>query len=132
MFRFHKKYFLLTLLLFLIEVLIALYVNDSFVRPYLGDFLVVILLYCFVMSFLALPVLVAAIGVLAFAFCIETAQYFQLVNLLRLQDNNIARTVIGQSFEWVDMLAYTLGILAVLLAENYLRKSREMNFVQKS
>ena len=34
--------------LLIIEVLIALYVRDGFVRPYLGDVLVVILLHCLV------------------------------------------------------------------------------------
>ena len=48
---FNKTYFLLALLLLLAEVLIALYLHDALIRPYGGDFLVVILLYCFVKSF---------------------------------------------------------------------------------
>lgn len=33
-------------LLLLLEALIAVFVHDRFVRPYLGDVLVVVLLYC--------------------------------------------------------------------------------------
>ena len=29
----------------------------------------------------------------------------------------IANTVMGHSFEWIDMLVYTLGILMVILVE---------------
>jgi DNA integrity scanning protein DisA with diadenylate cyclase activity len=117
MFTFNKKYFLLTILLFLIEVLIALYVHDRFVRPYIGDVLVVILLYCFVKTFISGRTLPVAIGVLVFSYFIEMMQYFKLVNLLGLQHSKLANIVIGNSFSWADILAYTAGIAIVLLAE---------------
>ena len=117
MLRFQKKYFLLTVLLFLIEVAIALFLNDRFVRPYVGDFLVVILLYCFFKSFLNTSVVKTAFAVLLIAYAIEAAQYFHLVNHLGLQHNRVMRTVIGSSAEWSDVLAYNLGITTVLLIE---------------
>jgi hypothetical protein len=113
-----KKYFLLAIILFIIEVLIALFVRDSFVRPYVGDYLVVILIYCAVRTILHAPVWKVALGVLLFSFLIETLQYFHIVNRLGLEHNTLARTVIGYGFEWADMLAYTLGILTVLALEN--------------
>ena len=39
--------FILFMIFLVIEVLIALYVHDDFVRPYLGDVLVVVVLYFF-------------------------------------------------------------------------------------
>jgi len=119
MFRFQKNYFLLTLLLFLIEVLIAAYVHDAIIRPYVGDFLVVILLYCFVKSFWNGPTLVVAISVLLFSYTIEILQYFHWVNLLGLQHSRIATIVLGSSFEWIDLIAYTAGIATVLLIEKF-------------
>lgn len=119
MFRFHKTYFLLFLLLFCIEVLIALYVHDAFVRPYIGDVLVVVLLYCFVRSFLRLHLNLTLFLVLGFAFAVETAQYFSVVRLLGLQDDPLALTVIGNSFDWQDLLAYVVGGLAIFVAERY-------------
>lgn len=117
MFRFHKTYFVLTLLLLLTEILIALYVNDNFVRPYVGDFLVVILLYCFARSILNWSVIFTCLTVLIFSFFVEIAQYFQLVKHLQLENHKLARTIIGSSFEWIDLLAYTLGIVFVLVVE---------------
>ena len=35
------RYFVIFLLLLIIEVLIALYVHDDFIRPYIGDVLVI-------------------------------------------------------------------------------------------
>ncbi|RYZ15844.1 MAG: DUF2809 domain-containing protein [Chitinophagaceae bacterium] len=117
MLTFRPRYFLLALLLFLMEVLIALYVNDWLIRPYGGDYLVVILLYCALRAFVNVTPWKGALAVLLFAYAIETAQYFELVRHLGLSHNRLARTVIGTGFEWKDLVAYTLGIGTVLLLE---------------
>lgn len=115
--KFSPFYFISALLLFVTEVLIALFVHDQFIRPYIGDFLVVILIYCFVKSFLNTPVVPTAVGVLLFAYTVELLQYFRIVEVLGLQHSRAARIIIGSSFEWQDLLAYTLGILVVVLVE---------------
>lgn len=120
MLKFNKNYFFLTLLLFVVEVCIALFVHDNFIRPYIGDVLVVILIYCFVKSFLKVSVTKAAIFVLLFAFSIETLQYLTIVEKLGLGNNKLAKTVIGTSFSWEDILAYIAGIMTVIVFERFL------------
>lgn len=120
MLKFSKTYFGLTILLFVVEVLIALFLHDNFVRPYVGDVLVVMLIYCFVKSFLDVPEFVLAIGVLLFAFAIEFLQYIKIVNVLGLEKSELMRTVLGTSFAWLDMLAYVVGMGIVLMAEKYI------------
>ena len=117
MFGFHKKYFLATLLLFAVEVCIALFVRDRFIRPYLGDVLAVMLLYYFVKTFLNLSPMIAIVGVLLFAFTLEMLQFLNLVELLGLQENRIAVTVLGSQFDWQDLLAYVVGAVTILLLE---------------
>ena len=124
MLRFHRIYFGLTAILFLVEVAIALFVHDRIVRPYVGDLLVVVLIYCFVRSFLAITVWRAAIGVLLFAYTIEILQHFNLVELLGLQNYRLANIVIGNSFAWVDLVAYTVGIAIVVWVER-MRKGKQ-------
>ena len=114
---FNRKYFLAALLLFFGLLFIAVFVRDSFVRPYGGDFLVVIFLYCLLQSFFRIPVKNAIFGVLLFSFLIEGLQYVELINYLGLQDNGIASAVLGSHFEWLDILLYSLGGLAILLVE---------------
>lgn len=114
---FNLKYFTLAIVFFAVEVVIALYVHDHFVRPYLGDFLVVILMYCFLKSFFELRVLQAAIFVLLFSFGIETLQYLNVIEKLGLERSAIAKTILGHSFSWIDILAYTAGIVTVIGAE---------------
>lgn len=119
MLTFNKNYFALTILIFFTEVLIALFVHDDFIRPYLGDVLVVILIYCFLKTFLKLPVLTASLAVLLFAFTIEFFQFLNLVEKLHLESSKVARTVIGTSFSWIDLLTYVAGIAIVIAAERY-------------
>jgi hypothetical protein len=122
MFRFHKGYAWLSLLLLLIEIAIAVFVHDGIVRPYIGDLLVVILMYCFLRSLLQVPVWKAALAVLLFAYTIETLQYLRIVERIGLGHSRFANIIIGNAFAWMDMLMYTIGILIVLLIEYTVRK----------
>ena len=108
-FRLDLKSFLCFLLIFVIEVIIALFVRDSIIRPYGGDILVVILMYYFFKSFVKMNPLPLALGVLFFAYAVEIGQYFNLVEILNMQDNAIMRIVIGSSFSWGDIFCYTVG-----------------------
>ena len=114
---FNKVYFFLMTLLLTIEIYIGMYVKDSFVRPYLGDFLVVILIYCFLKAFWKISYFKAAIYVLLFSFVIEFLQYFNIVEILGLQENKLASIIIGTSFSLEDLLAYFLGVVSILIIE---------------
>jgi len=113
----NTKYLLLALLLFVTEVVIALFIQDAFIRPYGGDFLVVILLYCMIKGLVNSSVLKTGAAVLAFSYLIETLQYFQFVKIMGLNSYPLANTIMGTSFAWWDMVAYTLGIVTVIAFE---------------
>jgi DNA integrity scanning protein DisA with diadenylate cyclase activity len=120
---FNKTYFLFALALFITEVLIGAYMHDALIRPYGGDLLVVILIYCSVKSILNLPVLQTACYVLFFAYAVEISQYFHLVNILGLQNSGVAKILLGTFFSVTDMLAYTLGILLVIVVEGIRKRT---------
>jgi hypothetical protein len=115
--RFNRWYFILTILLFVTEVLIAACLHDDFIRPYAGDFLVVILIYCFLRSFLQAPVVPVALAVLAFSYLVEGLQYMNMVKHLGLGHSRLANIVLGNYFTWADIIAYTLGTGFVILVE---------------
>lgn len=119
MFTFKKNYFFLACILFLVELLIALFLNDRFIRPYAGDFLVVIFLYCFIRSFLKISVLQALIGVLIFSIFIEVLQLFPLLEFLGVKNTSILGVILGNTFEWKDILLYVAGCMVVLLVEKW-------------
>ena len=116
-FKFNKRYYLWAVLLLITEVLIAIHIDDSIIRPFGGDVLVVILLYCMLKSIISIKVNTAAIIVLIFAYAIETLQYLRIVEVLGLGSSPVARVIIGTTFSWADILCYTLGIIIVLFIE---------------
>ena len=118
-FHFDKKYFLLTIIIFATEVFIALFVDDKLIRPFVGDLLVVVLIYCFLRIFLNVNYLKTAAVVLLFAFVIETLQYFDYVKLLGLENNRILSVAMGRTFEWLDFAAYFAGFLLIIFIERF-------------
>jgi hypothetical protein len=68
----------------------------------------------------------AAAGVLLFAYLIETLQYFDLVGKLGLKHSRIANIVIGNSFAWLDIIAYTLGIITIVIVYYVVKSGRKI------
>jgi len=115
--RLYKNYLIATVILFIVEVLIAMYMHDAIIRPFGGDYLVVMLVYCFVKSIINTPAVPTALYVLLFSYLVEISQYFHLVSLLGLQNSKLACTIMGTYFSFVDLLCYTLGVLTIIIIE---------------
>lgn len=114
LFSFKPLYFLLWIFIFLVEVLIARYMHDRFIRPFGGDILIVVLIYAFVRSFLNVDYSKIAVGVLLFSFIIEILQAFNYADLLGFEHNNIMRTILGTTFSVSDLICYFIGFLTCL------------------
>jgi hypothetical protein len=115
---FNRRYFYSTVLLFLIEVYIAVFIDDRFIRPFVGDVLVVILIYCFVKSLWKVRSNIAAVSVFIFACAIEGLQYLNLIDRLGLRQYKLLVIILGSTFDWNDILAYALGTALILGWEN--------------
>ena len=102
-------YLIATVVLFVIELFIALFVHDNFVRPYIGDVLVIVLLYTFVRIFLPEGVRLLPLYIFLFAAGVEVLQYFRIAEVLGLSDNRILSVVIGSVFDWKDIVCYGVG-----------------------
>lgn len=114
--QFSLKYFLISIFIFLIEVLIATKVKDVFfVRAYLGDVIVVILLYTLVKSFFRVNNQKLIGGILIFSCMVEFAQYFNIAEKLGFREGSLMYIVIGNSFSWIDILCYAAGCLLIYL-----------------
>lgn len=106
-------YAIVTLVLIAIEVLIALFVHDAFVRPYLGDVLVVVVLYTLIRTAIPEKYSLLPIYVFLFAVGVEVLQLLHIVEWLGLGDNPFFRVLIGSVFDWKDILCYAVGCLAL-------------------
>lgn len=106
-------YFVATVILFGIELLIALFVQDNFIRPYVGDVLVVVLLYTFVRIFWPEGVRLLPLYIFVFAAGVEVLQYFRIAEVLGLSDNRIMSVIIGSVFDWKDVVCYGVGCAVI-------------------
>ncbi|HEX7870729.1 MAG TPA: DUF2809 domain-containing protein [Chryseobacterium sp.] len=114
--KFSLKYFLITILIFFIEVLISTVLKDQFfIRAYLGDVIVVMLLYTFVKSFIIIDETKLILGIFAFSCLVEFAQFFNIAEKLGFQPGSLMYIVIGNSFSWIDILCYGAGCLTLYL-----------------
>jgi Protein of unknown function (DUF2809) len=129
---FNSRYFYATIFLFLVEVFIGAFVRDSFIRPFGGDVLVVILIYCLVKSFWNVPTTKTAIAVFGFACAIEGLQYLQIVDRLGLRKYPLLAIIIGTSFAWEDILAYAAGCGIILWWEAKFNKKRRITHPDRS
>ena len=109
--RTNKRSFYLAMTVFwlAVEVVIACYVHDRFIRPYVGDVLVVVVVYCFVRIWVPQGVRLLPLYVFLFAAGVEVLQYFHLVDLLGAGNNTFLRVVLGSVFDVKDILCYGIG-----------------------
>jgi hypothetical protein len=114
-FRFCKKYAILSIGLFAVEISIALFIQDRLVRPFVGDMLVVILIFTVCRSVINVNHFRLALCVLIFSFAVEIGQYFNLISILGLQHIELARTIVGTTFDFHDLFAYSAGILLIFI-----------------
>lgn len=105
-----------------VEVCIALFVNDAFIRPYVGDMLVTLLLCCLCRVIVPNKVRLLPLYVIIFAACVEVSQYFDLVALLGLADNRILSIALGRTFSWMDIVCYGIGCVVAVWLDRILIK----------
>lgn len=102
-------YLISFVLLMCLETIIALYVHDNFIRPYIGDIIVVVVVYCFIRIFIPEGIKYMPVFVFIFATTVELLQYLSLAQMLGLENNRIARIVIGSTFDIRDIVCYLIG-----------------------
>ena len=111
------KYLCVFIAVFIIEAIIAVFIHDNFIRPYIGDVLVVVLIYCLIKTFVRNEIRLLPLYIFVFAALVEIGQYFNLAKLLGLSDYAIARVIIGSTFDLKDISCYLVGCTGLFLYE---------------
>lgn len=116
------KYLIAFIVLLCIEFLIAIYMRDTFIRPYVGDLLVVIVLYCVVRVVIPDKYRLMPLWIFIFAVFVECLQYIKIVEILGMENNTFLRILIGATFDWKDMMCYGIGCVLLGTYEWFTRK----------
>lgn len=119
-------YFAAFVILYGIEAFIAMR-TSGWIRGYIGDVLVLPLLYCLIRTFTdrlprTLPVLLFGVGCLA-----EFLQFIRIHEILGISEGTPFGIIIGTRADWIDILCYavgTLGILAFIHVIKHIRRQK--------
>ena len=111
------------LLLLAIEIIIGMYAT-GWIRNYLGDVLVVVLIYVIIRTispekpdkWYILPT-----AVLIFSFMVEFLQLWGFCDRFGIT-NRLLRIIIGTGFSIIDLVSYTIGIIPCYAAEYIIKK----------
>ena len=106
------------------EVCIALFVHDAFVRPYLGDVLVTVLICALVRIFFPNAVRLLPLYVFLFAAAVEAGQYFNMVKLLGLENSRFFSVLLGTTFSAEDLVCYAVGCGIFAGIDNLIKPNR--------
>ena len=115
--KINYKYASIFIILLIVEIGIALFIHDNIIRPFVGDALVVCVIYFFIRSFISKHIRFLAVYVFLFACLIEVGQYFNLVSVLHMENIKVARIIIGSTFDLNDIFCYFVGTILILLYE---------------
>lgn len=127
MIKFNKIYFTLFLTLFLIEIFIAKYAT-GFIRHTIGDYLAVMLVYTFIKSIFKISIEKAVLITFIISFTIEFLQLSNLQHNFPKEYEKYLRIILGTSFSLGDLVAYTLGIVSIIIIEKVVKRKFSRQF----
>ena len=123
--RARYRFFLGFLILFMLIIYIALFVDDTFIRPYFGDVLVVIAIYFLLCSLLKSVPKLLSLYVFLFAFTIELLQYVNILELLGLSNSGYISILTGATFDFADILCYASGCIFTAIFQIVINRKRK-------
>jgi hypothetical protein len=117
-------------LLIITEILIGMYAT-GWIRNYLGDVLVVVLLYALFRSISPNKPkkwYIVPTCILLFSFMVEFLQLWGFCDRFGIT-NRLLRIIIGTGFSYLDLLSYTIGIIPCYIIDflTFRRQSKEVH-----
>lgn len=99
-----------------IEIIIGRFAH-GFIRAYIGDVLVIPLIYCFARIFYVRPAVWLPAGVGGLGIFAEILQYFDTCGVLGIPKGSLLGILLGSSADFADIVCYAVGVLLIYAAE---------------
>lgn len=111
------RYAIIFFVLSVIEVLIALYVHDTIIRPYIGDVLIVVVLYMGIRVLIPEKLKLLPLYIFLFASVVECLQLVNFIQIINVEKNTILGIMIGSVFDIKDIGCYGVGCILLGIYE---------------
>lgn len=109
-------YLIIFIILLCIEIFIAVYIHDDIIRPYIGDIIVIPVLYSLIRIFIPEKCRFLPLYIFMFSIFTEFMQYIKIMDILHIE-NQILRTITGTSFSYIDIVCYFIGSIIITIWE---------------
>ena len=110
---------LIAIALFCVELSIAtVFRHIGWLRGFAGDALAVVFVYYGFKSFVRAPALWLATAALLVGYGVELSQYISHSAGWKIS-NPVLRIVVGSTPDWWDIVAYTVGFIAILIIQRW-------------
>ena len=122
-----KKQRLKNLTIFLIllatEAIIALYVHDKIIRPFVGDAIVVIAIYYLARAIFPTGIKLLPLYIFLFAASIEILQLLNITDMISANSKFLS-TILGSTFSVGDIICYAAGCVILIPIEKQNRRQK--------
>ena len=121
-FKRRLPYLIATVLLLVVEIFIGVFVHDNFVRPYIGDVLVTVLL-CTFGQMIFLKCRFIPIVVFLFSVVVELCQLIELDRILGIE-GSVLGIVVGSTFDVADIVCYAVGCIVFFTVQYFIKNKK--------
>ena len=107
------NFFLAIFHFFICLIIVKAFRYSGFVRGFLGDVFFMGLMFYSLNAIYDFNKEKLLLNLLFFSYIVEITQYFKILEYLNLSDNAFLKLLFGATFDIMDLVAYTIGILLV-------------------
>ena len=122
-----KWYFILFLAMFAAEAaILKFFEKNLFIRGFIGDVLAVIFLYALIMSVVKIKKTYVIVFSYLTGIILEIGQYYNFAKIIGMENNKVFTVLFGSCFDWIDIFAYSIGSLMLIIIEILVEKNKKV------
>ena len=115
-------YLIVFIIILIIECIIAIFLEQGFIRQNVGDILVVPCIYAMLRIVFPQKIKYLALYVLIFAIIVEILQLLNITTIIS-NNNKILSIALGGTFDIKDIICYILGFILILVGKSGVKKN---------
>ncbi|MBU5488076.1 DUF2809 domain-containing protein [Clostridium sp. MSJ-8] len=111
------KYLIIFIIIFMVEVFIGAYSHSGIIRNYVGDILVIPIMYFFIRIIYPKRIRKLPYILFLFAVIVEILQYMKINNILGIEGSSLLGILLGSTGDIKDILCYFIGTIIIIIID---------------
>ena len=111
------KYLIIFIFIFMVEVFIGAYSHSGIIRNYVGDILVIPVMYFFIRIIYPKRMRKLPYILFLFAVIVEILQYMKINNILGIEGSSLLGILLGSTGDIKDILCYFIGTIIIIIID---------------